>query len=558
MKKILFLLFIASFAFGQGSQLPPIRGGSLSEFQSRAVTNNYAIVNTVGNSYAFYKRLSGSGWSANDTIIAGPGNSYWQRLSPVGGVGTSWASITDKPAFYTSPSAVRDALASLSGTNRLAYSAINGTPTFAATFPLTLTTSGTLNTFALNYTNLYSTTDSRYLRTTGGSVSGITTFSEVEVNSSLSVAAFKLSGSAFLDEFTTLRRWRSSTGEYNLLLGNNLNPNNYYRNTTHVFQNAGGGTEYARIGVNSGFGTDSPAYGVDVATAFRTRGNSYLATGSGSVGIGTNDPTEKFEVLGGNIKANGGGISSFKNGSNTISNQIYFANFSNNRAYNWQLNADGSAADFWGYSAGWTKLMSVGIAGNIVAAKSITTGVDANSVALYVPSNAAIRETAVAGGKLYFDVNFSGASHGEFLFRSSYAATTRMKIDTSGNVGIGTTSPGKKLELNAAGNVGIRLNNTTASTWDIENNGLGTLDFSRGGTLRMRIDQAGNVGIGGAAGTILDVFSTTQLARPYPSMTTTQANAIATKPEGGMYYDTTLKKMRFWNGTAYETITSAP
>ncbi len=77
----------------------------------------------------------------------------------------------------------------------------------------------------------------------------------------------------------------------------------------------------------------------------------------------------------------------------------------------------------------------------------------------------------------------------------------------------------------------------------------------------MYITGAGGIGIGTVtpnANTIFDVASTTLLARPYPSMTTSQATSISTKVAGGMYYDTTLNKVRFWNGTAYQTITSAP
>jgi len=72
-----------------------------------------------------------------------------------------------------------------------------------------------------------------------------------------------------------------------------------------------------------------------------------------------------------------------------------------------------------------------------------------------------------------------------------------MRIDQSGNVGIGTTSPGKKMEISGGDGVGIRLRNTNANSWDILNSLNGTLDFVRGGTNTfMRIDQVGNVGFG--------------------------------------------------------------
>ena len=68
----------------------------------------------------------------------------------------------------------------------------------------------------------------------------------------------------------------------------------------------------------------------------------------------------------------------------------------------------------------------------------------------------------------------------------------------SGNVGIGTDSPGRRLEISGGANAAaIRLRDTTSNVWDIQNSSLGKLDFIRGATnTYMRIDQVGKVGIG--------------------------------------------------------------
>ena len=78
-------------------------------------------------------------------------------------------------------------------------------------------------------------------------------------------------------------------------------------------------------------------------------------------------------------------------------------------------------------------------------------------------------------------------------------------------------------------------------------------------TERMRIDNFGNVGIGTNANAraILDLNSTTKGFLP-PRMTTTQRDAIAAPiPAGLMVYNTTTNKLNFYNGTAWEAVTSS-
>lgn len=74
---------------------------------------------------------------------------------------------------------------------------------------------------------------------------------------------------------------------------------------------------------------------------------------------------------------------------------------------------------------------------------------------------------------------------------------------------------------------------------------------------RLSIDASGNVGIGSTAdaSAILDAQSTTKGVR-MPNMTTTQKNAISSPAAGLMVFDTTLAKLCVYSGSAWQTVTS--
>lgn len=84
------------------------------------------------------------------------------------------------------------------------------------------------------------------------------------------------------------------------------------------------------------------------------------------------------------------------------------------------------------------------------------------------------------------------------------------------------------------------------------------LNFYTANAERARIDSSGNLGIGTTspnASAILDAQSTTKGVR-FPNMTTTQKNAISSPAAGLVVFDTTLAKLCVYSGSAWQTITS--
>ena len=246
------------------------------------------------------------------------------------------------------------------------------------------------------------------------------------------------------------------------------------------------------------------------------------------------------------------------------------------------VNSDGAMTFGLNLSDGKTERMRIDASGNVGIGTSpsdrlhvVGTGTNAGTgyaVSRFMDSANAkgvflgydTDETAgtIYGVNLLTFQTYSGSSWGE-----------RMRIDASGNVGIGTTSPSEKLQINGnarlVGSNGIffEINNGSDATYVSQeataelriNQATNTTDSKitllTRGTERMRIDASGNVGIGGTANAaaILDAASTTKGFLP-PRMTTAQRDAISTPPAGLVIYNTSTNVLNFYNGTAWAAV----
>ena len=135
-----------------------------------------------------------------------------------------------------------------------------------------------------------------------------------------------------------------------------------------------------------------------------------------------------------------------------------------------------------------------------------------NAFVRFQMNDAAGNKTNYAQVKAGIDVNTDGSEGGNLQFHTSQAGsfTEQMRIDDAGNVGIGTTSPGGKLEI-ATSDVsrallitnakhGVYSTSTTAGYWGgVFFNSNGGTEVDIAGSTYAGIFTGGNVGIGATA-----------------------------------------------------------
>jgi hypothetical protein len=174
---------------------------------------------------------------------------------------------------------------------------------------------------------------------------------------------------------------------------------------------------------------------------------------------------------------------------------------------------------------------------------------------------------------LLTDSTANGLSDMAFLSRagsSDTALTEYMRITSTGNVGIGTATPGAALQVVSTTSADqLRVGYDTTNYYKIgRNTANGVLHFqgtqatyngynflSQAGTSSFFIKDSGSVGIGTAApnaSAILDLTSTTR-ALLIPRMTTTQRDAL-TAVNGMLIYNSTLNKFQGYEGGAWASL----
>lgn len=249
-----------------------------------------------------------------------------------------------------------------------------------------------------------------------------------------------------------------------------------------------GGKRY-RFGY-SGASSDKGSFTIYNATDNIT---PFIITTSGSVGIGTTSPTQVLEVAG---FVMGGTTYRTSIGASGAGAYIYFGDTSNLYSigrmggYNSLFNISSFNGPI-SFQISDSEKIRIDTSGNL----GIGTTSPTSKLHIYDSEYSFIRCTNTANAGHYVDIGANSAGQ-SFLF--SYGAYPvligtnggeRVRIDTSGNVGIGTTSPVYKLHTAGAGFIG-RQNNY--GSYDAADADLIISNYNSNNTSLLLFNSAGN------------------------------------------------------------------
>ena len=319
-------------------------------------------------------------------------------------------------------------------------------------------------------------------------------------------------------------------------------------------------------GTNVGIGTTSPSNKLDVAGLSVFNGTQVRSTENGSTIVG---------FFGNRSAWTGGALNNDLAISAYTSNLCFFTN--NSVGESMRITSGGNVGigttspETKLHIEDVTKVLTNNVAGVAQGTLSlVATDAQASNIGTsllfggnYITGNQTKIAYAAITGRKANSSSVNADGYLSFLTWRSTGLTEAMRITPAGYLGIGTISPTKMLDVVSSTNdsfdaIVVRPLNQT-QTLNIGWQGIATsLNFivSTNGSERMRVDTAGNVGIGTSApdaSAALDVSSTTQGFLP-PRMNGTSRDNIASPAEGLIIWNTDIRTIEVFDGTNWQRV----
>jgi len=261
-------------------------------------------------------------------------------------------------------------------------------------------------------------------------------------------------------------------------------------NRSYFYNNNNVGIQFLNFGSAYGFGTEfgvgqngsviqsntTSAFAVGTSGAYPlllgTSGTERMRiTSAGNVGIGTTSPSQKLDVNG-KIKSNSSiFVDSIGSDSVGVGANFTVSRASDAKQWIMQLNAS-AGLDFWNYNgSAFNRRLTINESGNVgigttspayqldVASSGRFAGLLISNDRLWLNGNTVISNWISSGLSAgYSQINSYGWINGAGNLILGTNGSERMRIDSSGNVGIGTTSP------SVASGLGLVLNGQAGQT----------------------------------------------------------------------------------------------
>ena len=191
----------------------------------------------------------------------------------------------------------------------------------------------------------------------------------------------------------------------------------------------------------------------------------------GKVGIGTSSPVTKLELVGGSMRVVDGDDASVTAYSTNNPSRSYLTLIAQSAGSQteWRINNDGPADSkltFCDATAGNDRMVldrdgNLGIGTSdplekvevVGGSMRVLDGDNASLTAYSVDSTSRSFLTLIAqtsGNQTEWRINNDGAADSKLTFYDATAGVDRMVLDRSGNLGVGTTSPARKLHISDA------------------------------------------------------------------------------------------------------------